>query len=116
MTMLYEATMEKFVLMEKTRVSDGLGGWISTWAEGEQFMASISKDNSTQGRSAEKAGLTEIYTVTVKKNNPLEFHDVIKRLSDGMIFRITSNIKDNTSPEFSLINFGQVSAEAWVLE
>lgn len=116
MTMLYEAMMEDCILMEKVRTSDGLGGWTTAWTEGETFKAAINKDNSTDAREAEKAGLTEVYTVTVKKENPLEWHDVFKRKKDGQIFRVTSNIADNTSPEFSVINFGQVSAEAWVLE
>lgn len=114
--MLYEAMMTTCTLMEKVRTSDGYGGWVTVWNEGEKFEAAIVKDNSTQAREAEKAGLTEIYTVTVKKENPLDWHDVFKRDNDGQIFRVTSNISDNTSPEFSAINFGQVSAEKWVLE
>lgn len=116
MTMLYEAMMEPCILLEKTRTSDGLGGWTTIWTDGETFNAAIHKDTSTQAREAEKAGLTEIYTVTTKKENPLEWHDVFKRIKDGQIFRVTSNADDNMSPEFSVINFGQVSAEAWKLE
>lgn len=116
MTMLYEAMMDDCILMNKVRTSDGLGGWTTTWTEGAPFKAAIVKDNSTQAREAEKAGLTEVYTVTTKKENPLEWHDVFKRQKDGQVFRVTSNVSDNTSPEFSVINFGQVSAEAWILE
>lgn len=116
MTMLYEAMMVDCVLLEKTRVSDGLGGWITAWTDGEEFKAAIRKDDTLQARQAEKAGVTEVYTVTVNREKPLEFHDVFRRVKDGQVFRVTSNITDNTSPEFSAINFGQVSAEAWVLE
>lgn len=114
--MLYEAMMEDCALMEKVRTPDGMGGWKTTWQEGAEIKAAIDKDETLQGIIAEKDGITELYTITVDRSLPLEFHDVIKRKSDGQIFRVTSNIKDNTSPVFSAINFGQVRAEAWVLE
>ena len=114
--MLYEQMMTECILMEKVRTSDGMGGWTTVWTEGVHFDAAILKDTTTQGKIAEKDGVTELYTITASKQNPLQFHDVVKRASDGFIFRVTSNVKDNQSPNFSQINFGQVSAEAWALE
>lgn len=114
--MLYEAMMEACVLMEKVRVPDGLGGWTTQWTDGAPFDAAILKDSSTVAKIAEKDGVTELYTITVKRETPLEYHDVFRRVSDGQIFRVTSNQKDNESPVFSQINFGQVTAERWTLE
>ena len=116
MTALYEAMMEDFVFMEKVRTPDGLGGWTTAWSTGTSFKASVRKDNSLEAREAERSGLTEVYTITVYRDVPIEYHDVIKRTGDGQTFRITSNITDNKSPTFSSINFGQVSAERWTLE
>ena len=116
MTMLYETMMENCVLLEKVREPDGLGGWVTSWSAGMDFKAAIHKDNTMQARIAEKEGITELYTVTTEVRNLLEFHDVFRRISDGQVFRVTSNTKDNTSPQFSQINFGQATAEAWVLE
>ena len=112
---LYEAMMEDCFFMEKVRTSDGLGGFTETWTQGAMFQAALHKDSSMQARVAEKQGVTELYTITVDRSVPLDFHDVIKRKSDGLILRVTSNIRDNKSPEFSGINFGQVTAEAWEL-
>lgn len=114
--MLYEQMMDDCMFLEKKRVPDGLGGWKTEWVDGASFKAAIKKDNTLQARQAEKDGLTEVYTITVAREVPLDFHDVIKRLEDGQIFRVTSKPKDNQSPEFSTINFGQVSAETWALE
>ena len=50
------------------------------------------------------------------KETPLEFMDVFKRVEDGQTFRVKSNMKDNASPSFSTINFGQATAERWELE
>lgn len=116
MTMMYEVFMKPCVFMEKKRVSDGLGGYTTEWTEGASLEAAIQKNETIQAKIAEKQGVTELYTITTNRNVPLDFHDVIKRVSDGMIFRVTSNIKDNKSPTFSAINIGQVTAEAWVLE
>ena len=113
---LYESMMDDCHLMEKVRVSDGLGGWTTQWTTGAAFKAAILKDNTMTAKIAEKDGVTEVYTITVYRETPLQFHDVVKRDADGFIFRVTSNMKDNTSPVFSGINFGQVNAEAWALE
>ena len=113
---LYEEMMVDCVLMDKVRTPDGLGGWTTAWADRGEFKAAIDKDNTIQARIAEAQGIREVYTVTASRSVPLEFHDVIRRVSDGQIFRVTSNMKDNMSPTFSGINFGQVTAEAWVLE
>ena len=113
--MLYEALMTPCVYMVKTRVPDGMGGWTDSWSEGMRFNAAITKDNTLQARVAEKQGVSELYTITTDKQHPLDFHDVLKRKTDGTIFRVTSNTRDSQSPEFSIINFGQVSAEVWKL-
>lgn len=113
--MLYESMMVPCVLMEKTRVADGVGGWTTEWTEGAQFMAAILKNNTIQAKLAEKEGMDEVYTITVERGLPIGFHDAIKRISDGKVFQITSEAKDNESPTFSTINFGQFTAKAWSL-
>lgn len=111
MSALYEEMMTECCFMDKVHVPDGMGGWEEEWADGATFKAAIHKDSTLQARIAEKQGVNELYTITVFRDNNLQFHDVIKRLSDGKTFRVTSNMTDNTSPVFSGINFGQVTAE-----
>lgn len=103
------------VLMEKSRVSDGEGGWVTAWSEGEPFDAAIVRDSTLAARVAEREGLTNVYTVTTSRKTPLEFHDVFKRLSDGQVFRVTSNGDDVRSPEVSTLDIQNVSAEEWTL-
>lgn len=112
---LYDAFKEACVIMEKTRVPDGEGGWSSTWAEGARFRAAIVKDTTLNARIAEKEGMTAIYTVTTDKNLPLDFHDVFKRLKDGQVFRVTSDSTDQETPDVATFQFHQVSAEEWSL-
>lgn len=103
------------VLMEKTRVSDGEGGFTITWVEGAEFSAAIVFDTSMQARVAEKQGVSSLYTVTTDKNAGLEYHDVFKRLSDSKIFRVTSDGDDKITPDNATFSFAQVTAEEWSL-
>lgn len=102
-------------MIDKTTVADGQGGTTQAWVDGAKFDAAIIKDSSMQARMAEKQGVTEVYTVTVGKNVQLDFHDVFRRDSDGAVFRVTSNITDSRTPKVASFQFGQVTAEKWVL-
>lgn len=113
---LIDSFMVPCVLMERRRESDGAGGWIiSGWEGGAAFDAAIVLDQSMQAKIAEKEGVTSVYTVTTKRSCALEYHDVIKRLSDGATFRVTSNGADKQSPEIGTLDICQVSAERWEL-
>ena len=110
---LYEKMMTPCVRMERKGSDDGEGGTRTEWIEGERIDAAIVRDTSTAAKVAEKEGVTSVYTITTKRNVLLGFHDVIKRLSDGKIFRVTSDIGDKVSPGMSLIDISQVTAEKW---
>lgn len=115
MSNLLDSQMEKFCYINLSRVPDGEGGISVIWTDGAEFTANARHDNSTQGKIAEKMGVTSLYTITTKKNICLEYHDVIKRISDGKIFRVTSNGDDNKTPDSAMLNMRQVSAEKWEL-
>lgn len=112
---LIDAFKEPCVLMEKQRVSDGEGGWTTSWVEGAAFNAAIVRDTTLAARVAEKEGVSNVYTVTTDTNAHLEFHDVFKRTRDGQVFRVTSNGDDMKTPDVATFQFEQVSAEEWVL-
>ena len=112
MSLLTQA-MEDVVMLEKKRVPDGEGGYTTDWVDGVQFKAAISFDSSMQARTAEKAGVTSLYTVTVPINAKLEYNDVLKRIRDGKVFRITSDGDDKITPPSASFQFAQVSAEEW---
>ena len=113
MSLLTQA-MEDVVMLEKRRVPDGESGFAVSLEDGVQFKAAISFDSSMEARTAEKAGVTSLYTVTVPTNAKLEYHDCIKRLRDGKVFRITSDGDDKITPPSSSFQFLQVTAEEYV--
>ncbi len=115
MSLLNQA-MTDVVLMDKRREPDGEGGFITDWVESVIFKAAITFDTSMESRIAEKQGVSSRYTVTTSKSAKLDYHDVIKRLSDGKIFRITSDGDDKQTPKSASFQFLQVTAEEWWLE
>ena len=115
MSLLTQA-MEDVVLMEKKREPDGEGGFLPTvWVDGASFKAAISFDSSMQARTAEKQGVTSLYTIITTKNANLQYHDVLRRVRDGKVFRVTSDGDDVITPESASFQFGQVTAEEWIL-
>ena len=115
MSHLFEDVFEECTLIDRRTVSDGMGGYDKEWVDGAKFSAAINKDNSLEARVAEKQGVTDVYTVTVYKGVNLEYHDIFRRESDGLTYRVTSNIKDNETPPRATFQIAQVTAERWDL-
>lgn len=114
MSLLDEA-MEDCVLLDKTRVPDGYGGYIPTWVESVPFKAAIVFNTSLDARVAAQQGVKNLYDVTVSKGMMLDFHDVFKRTRDGKVFRVTSDGDENQTPESASLDMRQVTAEEWSL-
>lgn len=115
MSLLNQA-YEDVVLMDRRRQPDGEGGWITEWLDSVEFKAAITFDTSMESRIGEKQGVTSRYTITTNKGAKLEYHDIIRRLRDGKIFRVTSDGDDKQTPKSASFQFLQVTAEEWVLE
>ena len=113
--MLIDCMMESCVFMVKKAEPDGSGGSKTEWVDGEPLMAAIIRDTSTEARIAEAAGTVDVYTVTVPRSVHLKYHAVIKRLSDGKTFRITSDNAEKKTPLCTALDISQSSAEAWRL-
>lgn len=110
MSLLSEA-MEKCVFLNKSKRSDGYGGYINSWTEGAEFQAAITFDSSLQARVAEKEGVTSLYTVTTSRSMTLEYNDYFLRSRDGKKFRVVSDGDDRYTPASSNLDMRQVSAE-----
>jgi hypothetical protein len=113
--MLIDAFLEPCILYERKRESDGEGGFTTQWVESVEFEAAITFNDSMESRIAEKEGVTSRFTVTTNKNACLAYHDVFKRLSDGKIFRVTSDGSDRVTPDTASFQYSRASAEEWTL-
>ena len=110
---LLEEQMEDCILIDKRTTPDGYGGVDTEWVDGAEFQAAVVFDSSMQARTAEKQGVTALYTITTRKNINLQYHDVLRRVKDGKIFRVTSDGDDKHTPVSASLNMRQVTAEEW---
>ena len=112
---LLESAYEDFTILNKSIVDDGYGGVTTEWTDGATIQGAIVFDNSTQMKIAQSMGVTSSYTLTVKKSLVLDYHTVLRRESDGKVFRLTSDSDDKKTPEEASLNMRQYSAEEWKL-
>ena len=114
MSLLTDA-FENCTMLDKRTVADGYGGFTTEWMDGAEFTAAIVFDTSMQARTAEKQGVSSLYTVTTRRTTVLQFHDVFRREKDGKIFRVTSDGDDKASPVTSSLDMRQCTAEEFIL-
>ena len=112
MSLLDEA-MEPFILMDRTSTRDEYGSIIRTWTEGAEIAAAAVFDSSMQARIGGVQGVTSLYTIITSRAVTLEYHDVIKRESDGKYFRITSDGDDKKTPASAALDMRSVTAEEY---
>lgn len=104
------------MLYDKRREADGYGGYIETYTESVEFQAAVTFDTSIEARRAEAEGVTSRYTVTIKRDMMLDYHDVFKRIRDNKVFRVTSDGDDKFTPKSATLDMRQVTAEEWELK
>jgi len=112
---LLEDAYEDFTVINKLVVDDGYGGTITVWKDGAPIQAAAVLDSSIQARIAQAQDVTDVYTVTVKKNILLDYHTVLRRESDKKIFRLTTDSDDKKTPKDAALNMRQYNAEEWTL-
>lgn len=108
---LLSSVNERFCIMEKTRIPDGIGGSKLAWRNGMEFDVAPTLDSSTEARIGEVQGLTSVYTFFVPKGLDLQDQDYIKRLKDGAVFRVKSPGTEQQAPSISAMNMEFVAAE-----
>lgn len=99
------------VLMEKTRVPDGEGGYTLDWTEGAAFQNYQALDTSMEARRAEKEGVTSVYSALVNKALPIEYGDYFKDTETGLTYRVTSNPFEKESPKSATFALKYFTAE-----
>lgn len=99
------------VLMEKTRVEDGEGGYTLDWKDGVSFQNYQALDTSMEARRAEKEGVTSVYSALVDKSLPIEYGDFFKDTETGLTYRVTSNPSEKESPKSATFALKYFTAE-----
>lgn len=111
---LFDDALEPCLIMDKTTAKDGYGGVITTYVEGAEIEAAIVFGDTLQNLVAAVKEGKDSYTIITRRNVVLQFGDVIKRVSDGGMFTITSNGKDRATPQGAGLDMRAVKAVEFV--
>jgi head-tail adaptor len=112
---LLDKAFESYIILNAQKVNDGYGGTVTTWTEGAKIQCAMQFNNSIEAKIADAQGVSSVYTLTTRKNVTLQYHDVLRRVRDGKIFRVTSDGDDLYTPESASLDMRNVSAEEFVL-
>ena len=107
--MLWQDFMGQCVRLERTSTPDGQGGQTTSWKPSKPFDAAVVRDSANVSTVADRAEPYAAFTVTTQ--TPLGFHEVIRRESDGLVVRVTSEAIE--TPGRASFAFVQYKAERW---
>jgi hypothetical protein len=111
MSLLDEA-YEPFVMIDKRSISDGEGSFFVDYVDGAKISVCVTNDNTSLTRIAEALAEKVEYRVITKKNIKFSQDDLIKRLSDGQVFRIYyKNTKE--TPKSANLDMRETFAQEW---
>ena len=113
--MLLDDYGRKCVLLEKTNVPDGFGGYETVWKDGIEFQNYQTLESSMEARIAEKQGVTSVYNALVSKSVPIEYHSVFRDETTKQTYRVTSDPSDKQAPKSASFDLKFFTAERWAL-
>ena len=87
-----------YYLKNKTTYPDGEGGYITTWEDGAVVKMSLDLGNSSEIRQAESQNLKTVFTASFPIDTPVTYDNYLEDVETGVIYRITSDPKDNKTP------------------
>lgn len=103
--------MKPFVMQNWISEPDGLGGIIWHWEDGAPFEGGLVLNTTTEMLLAHQAGSKSVYSLTTDARIRFDPGDMVKRLEDDALFRITSFSPDKTAPATSGIQTAEVTCE-----
>ncbi len=102
---------EAFIVRIKASDADGYGGTSKTRSDGQTISASICSTGSAETNVGAGKALNKAYTILHDRTIDFKRGDVLKRVSDGKEYRVTSDSSDMRTPIKAGISFAQVTAE-----
>lgn len=110
---LLEQYSEEYVVVDKTTVSDGYGGYRTIWKDGATISGALAIASQSEVTVAGAMGEKVTHTMLVDKSVMLEYHTVLRRKKDGKIFRVTSKGAEEYTPSSSSLNKRKIACEEW---
>lgn len=102
---------EMLVIMDRTTVSDGFGGFNVVWKEGAPFTGALTSSQNGTAKIAEAITETKTFKLVTDTAVTLLKDMYFKRISDGTFFRVMRNNTDKLAPDDSPISLRATEAE-----
>ena len=102
---------ENLVMLDRTTVSDGYGGFEVAWVEGATFIAVLTQPQSGSAEIAQAITETKTYKIVTGTNITLHKDDYFRRVRDGKNFKILKDNTDRLAPDDSELQMRVTSAE-----
>lgn len=112
MSLLDEYT-EDYVIVNKLVVSDGYGGQTTVWKDGATIKGALALASQSEVTVAGARGEKVTHTMLIDKSIILDYHTVLRRVTDGRVFRTTSTGTEDKTPKSSSLNKRKVTCEEW---
>lgn len=110
---LLDEYSDEYVIVNKLVVDDGYGGYTFVWKDGATIKGALAIATQSEVTVAGAMGEKVTHTMLVDKEIELEYHTVLRRKSDGKVFRVTSKGADNYTPSSSSLNKRKLTCEEW---
>ena len=100
---MYSVALEDFLedsaFLRYDLVSNGLGGLMGGYVESAHFPAAYATMTSNAVEVAYAQGVKTIVRITTKPDVALKEGDRVKRMRTGVVYRVTSNADERTTPD-----------------
>ncbi|MBQ8653975.1 MAG: hypothetical protein IJ507_03480 [Clostridia bacterium] len=106
--------LEDFILLECIREDDGLGGSDCRWEESMAFQGGVTHMTARRGEIGGAAADPLTLALVHEWGVTLQLDDMVRRVADGVCYRVLGRSSDMRSPDFSALAFSQVPVERLV--
>ena len=98
---------EKMNFLEKKKIPDELGGWVTEFNVGAEFCGVMQRQGVAEQTLAVQKGLAEVYVLIVEQKYDLNPNDYIRK--DGIDYRVVTD--ELKTPSKSNLNLNQYQLE-----
>ena len=108
--------MKPFHIMTRTQTADGEGGTSNAFVQGAAVQIAAYNNQSLEAFQASKQAVLSSWSLVFDKSETALVHDAyVRRDSDLVCFRITSDPSDFETPAITALNLRKATAEKVVL-
>lgn len=90
---------DDYYLKNKSTKPDGEGGYLTEWENGAVVKMKLDLGGATETRQAQAQSLKTVFTASFPIDTPVTYDSYLECVETGIVYRITSDPKDNKTPD-----------------